>query len=493
MPDPFSIEHFEEWAASLLLDSGDPWVLEPFQAEFVEDVFRGFRECWMVVPEGNGKTTLLAGLGLYGLRFAEEPSIPIAASSMNQAKILYRQARGFIRRNHLETAVDGLWFEAYDGWKRIDLRKENPRSKRGTILGSLEVYGADAGGGDGVIPYPYAFLDELHRQELDLYETWRGKLDKRDAQLITISTAGAPGSGFEETREAIRGGGKQRRRGRTFLRVTTPELVLHEHAVPADGDVNDIDLVAEANPFSGVTFESLTAKRAAVTMTDSHWRRFSCNIASQTGSDLFIDLGDWGRLGDGDGIPSEAQVCMGADGSRTWDTTVVAKATADGDRIDVDCRVFSVRAEVAHHVLHEGGKIDFGDVEEFLVDQFDRFTVLETAYDPRYLERSMEIVDVRLPLASIIQVEPQSKHARDAYQAFFTAVVDGRIRHQNDPVIAAHLANCAVDRDDRTKEIRRLRKIDSRKPIDAVPAMAFAVWRAMVCEAVGGELMVAAA
>lgn len=94
----------------------------------------------------------------------------------------------------------------------------------------------------------------------------------------------------------------------------------------------------------------------------------------------------------------------------------------------------------------------------------------------------MEIVDVRLPSSSIFAVEPHSKHARDAYQALFTAVLEGRLRHRGDPVVAGHLANCTVERDERTREIRRLRKIDPRKPIDAVPALALAVWRATLAQ-----------
>jgi hypothetical protein len=39
--------------------------------------------------------------------------------------------------------------------------------------------------------------------------------------------------------------------------------------------------------------------------------------------------------------------------------------------IAVDACVFSVRAHVFHHVLHEGGKIDFEDVEEFTIDRFE--------------------------------------------------------------------------------------------------------------------------
>jgi phage terminase large subunit-like protein len=477
---PFTIGHFAKWSRRLILDTGTPWVLEPFQEDFLEDVFGGSRECWLVVPEGNGKTTLIAGLGLYGLRFREDASIPIAASTRDQAKIMYRQAKGFIRRSNLEE--DGLWFEAFDGYRRIDLRTSG-RTKRGETLGLMEVHAADSGSADGVIPTPYAFLDELHRHKtLELYETWKGKLEKLDAQIVTISTAGSPGSDFEQARETIRAKGVPERRSRTFLRVAGPGLIFHEHAVPDDGDVNDLSLVASANPFSAVTQETLARKRASLTMSDSHWARFTCNIAMQTDTDLFIDLDEWKALGDGAELEEGTYVCLGADGSRTWDTTVVAHASALADRIDVDCRVFSVRKDVAHHVLHPGGKVDFADVEEYLIGLFDRFAPLETAYDPRYLERSMEIVDVRLPSASVIAVEPSSKHARDAYQALFEAVADGRLRHRGDPVIAAHLANCTVERDERTREIRRLRKIDKRLPIDAVPALALAVWRATLAQ-----------
>lgn len=472
--EPFSIEHFEWWGSRLVLDSGELWKLEPFQLAFVEDVFKGFRECWLVVPEGNGKTTLIAGLALYGLRYSEEPMIPIAASSRDQVRIMYRQAKGFVRRSKVNT--EKLWFDCFDGYRRVDLRAFDPRNRRGQILGSMEVHAADAGTGDGVIPYPFAILDELHRHSsLDLYNTWRGKLGKRNGQLLTISTAGAPASEFEDMREKIRLSGKQKAK-RQFVRVTTKELVMHEHAVR--GDPADLKLVAEANPFAQITPKTLAAKKATPTMTDAHWLRFTCNIAAQTDSELFIDPVSWKLCAHEFEIPAAASICIGADGSRTWDTTVIAWATALEEQIDVGCRVFSVRPDVPHHVLHEGGKIDFDDVEAFLIDLFDRFAPLETAYDPRYLERSMEIVDQRLPSASIFPVEPSSKHARDAYQALYEAVAGGKLRHDGDPVIEAHLGNCTVDRDDRNNEIRRLRKIDPRKPIDAVPALALAVWRA---------------
>jgi phage terminase large subunit-like protein len=72
----------------------------------------------------------------------------------------------------------------------------------------IQVFASDDRTGDGVIPGGIAILDELHRhRDLKLYETWKGKLKKRDAQIIVISTAGEVGSEFEEERTAVAAGG----------------------------------------------------------------------------------------------------------------------------------------------------------------------------------------------------------------------------------------------------------------------------------------------
>lgn len=465
--EPFTIEHFRAWASEVVLDDGNRWQPEAFQLAFLEDVFAGHAECWLVVPEGNGKTTMVAGLALYHCEFTDEASVPVAASSREQAEIMFRQAEGMVGRSPRLRPL----FKCQEGYRRI----------KGLSNGSrIQVFAADDRTGDGLIP-TLALLDELHRhQSLRLYRTWRGKLLKRRGQLATISTAGVPGSEFEETRDRIRDMAEDRKQEGSFLRAVAGSVLLHEWAVPLDGDVEDMEVVKAANPFTGVTVEALREKRSSPTMTLPHWKRFTCNVAAETSAELFIEPADWDALADGEDIDPLSSVCIGADGSRTWDTTVVAWATTDSDRIDVDCRVFSVRQDAAHHVRHQGGKIDFDDVEGFLVDLFDQFSPQETAYDPRYLDRSMELVDARLPDACIFPVEPGSKHMRDAYQALYTAVIDGKLRHKGDRVIAAHLANCTVERDERTREIRRIRKIDPRKPIDAVPALALAVWRASV-------------
>jgi phage terminase large subunit-like protein len=480
-PKPFTIRHFEGWVKKLILDNGESVRLESFQRKFVEDVFAGRKVCWLIVPEGNGKTTLLAALGLYGLRFASEASIPIAASARDQARIMYRQMKGFVKRSGLETPdSDGLWFEAFDGYRQIQLRAAGD-TKRGEVLGQIELYGADEGTADGVIPYPFAFLDELHRhKDLALHRTWTGKLGKRGAQLIVISTAGEPGHDFELTREKIRSDASEKFEDGAFGRYATDRVVLHEYALRSEDHIEDMAEVKAANPLKSITVSSLAAKRTDPTMTQRHWRRFTCNLATlDDGTDPFIESADWDALRDPELVIQTGEaVCVGGDGSRTWDTTVIATAAAHPDGLVlVEACVFSVRADIEHHILHRGGRIDFDDVEQFILDRFDRFDVRQAAYDPRYLERSMDIVESRLPDSLVFPVEPNSKAMRDALQCMFNLAAEGKLRHTGDPVLAAHIANTGTERG-LNNEIRRIRKIDGRLPIDAVPAMALAVWRA---------------
>jgi hypothetical protein len=251
------------------LDTEEPWVLEPFQEKFAADLFSGFPECWLIVPEGNTKTTTLGGLALYHCEHKTSAFVPVAASAREQAEWTYRQAEGFILRT---PRLEGL-FKPQEGYRRIKYKPDGSR---------IQVFAADDRTGDGVIP-TFALLDELHRhRDLRLYRTWRGKLLKRNGQLATISTAGEPGGEFEETRDRIRQTAAELERDNTFVRAVSGTVVMHEYAVPEDGDVEDMDLVKAANPFSGVTVAALREKRDSPTMTIQHWRRFVCNLPTRS-------------------------------------------------------------------------------------------------------------------------------------------------------------------------------------------------------------------
>jgi len=320
---PFTIEHFKAWAARLELKAGLRFVLEPWQERFVADVFAGFKECWLIVPEGNGKSTLIAVLVVYCCEFAEDANIPVAASARDQAEIIFAQGSGFVRRS---AALQGR-FECKPGLREIVFGGSS-RAK---------IYASDAGVGDGVIPYPLEVLDELHRHlTLDLYRTWAGKLDKEDAQLVVISTAGAPGSEFEQVREQMRQSAVEVERDGCFGRYVGPASVLHEYAVPEGGDVDDLALVKAANPSSRITVETLAAKRSRPSWHLGHWRRLTCNLPTRADFAAIQEL-EWFRQSlaelDPAGladlavempeIPAGERIWAGLDLGWKWDTTAL--------------------------------------------------------------------------------------------------------------------------------------------------------------------------
>jgi phage terminase large subunit-like protein len=307
---PFTVEHFRQWCSELVLDTGEKWVLEDFQAAFIADLFSGVKELWLVIPEGNGKTTLIAAVALYHCQFTVSANVPVSASSSEQAQIVYQQAEGFAFR----TPGLGKLFRCLEGYKRINCESMNSR---------IQVKSADEKTGDGAIP-TLAILDELHRhKDLRLYRTWRGKLAKRrGAQIIAISTAGEPGGEFEQTRENIRAQAEVTERKETFLRAQSEHLILHEYAVPEDGDVEDIPLVKRANPFSGITEEILTEKFGSPTLTLAHWRRFTCNLPSRS-SLAAIQESEWADAKTDEQIPIGESVWIGLDVGWKLDTTAI--------------------------------------------------------------------------------------------------------------------------------------------------------------------------
>jgi phage terminase large subunit-like protein len=241
--DPFTVEHFERYASLVVFDDGSRRGLEDWQLQLAEDLFRGFKRNLWIIPEGNGKSTLVALLALYGADYSDSPWIPIGAAAAKQARIIHDQATGFVERTPGMTDR----FRSFGGYRLI-------RSLRNGGIG-IEVFAHDPKTGDGVIPYPYALLDELHRHpDMRLWDLWAGKLRKRDAQILGISTGGEPETPFETMRDDIRRRAQKRDRDGSHLRAEAPGEILHEWMVPKADLCADMDAVKAANPLSTISW-----------------------------------------------------------------------------------------------------------------------------------------------------------------------------------------------------------------------------------------------
>jgi phage terminase large subunit-like protein len=364
MPDPFTVTHFQEFARTLVLDNGRNWELEPFQLEFVADIFAGHREVWLIVPEAQGKTTLLAGLNVYALAHTPDAFIPIAAAARDQIQLLHNKAEGFIRRSGLSVDEGG-------DFKCLNATREIRHMRHG---GRMKVYASDAGTADGVDFFPYAVTDELHRHKsLDLYHTWRGKAKKRGGQIIAISTAGEIASAFENLRMEHRRTAPSIEVNGAHIRAEGNGLVLHDWSVPEGADVSDMAVVKEANPLSAITEQTLAEDFAAPInrLNLSHWERFTCNIASRPEGEG-VSPAEWDALADKSAKPKPGTWCIGGiDFARTIDTTALAVLSWESDtrRVIADVRV--IEPPVTHT-----------QVAKALVELQRKWNPVGWAYDP---------------------------------------------------------------------------------------------------------------
>lgn len=190
--------HFDEKLAQHAIDffqflrhSKGEWAgrvveLEPWQQFFLwvlfgwlrDDGMRRYRTAYLEVSRKNGKTTLLAGVGLYLVVADEEPGAEVytAATKKDQARISHSEAKRMVQRSsHLSAIVsvmrDNLSVLATDS-------KFEPLGRDSDTLDGLNVHGA--------------VIDELHahknREMYDILDTATGS--RRQPLICMITTAG---------------------------------------------------------------------------------------------------------------------------------------------------------------------------------------------------------------------------------------------------------------------------------------------------------------
>jgi len=406
---PFTVAHFRSWARGLVLDSGEPWELEPFQAAFVKDVFLGYPEAWLVIPEGNAKTTLAAALVLYHAQFKAAAMVTIAAASREQAGWLYLAAAGLVERSNL------MGFKCQEGFRRIRYDAGGSR---------IQVFAADDRTGDGAMP-TLAVLEELHRHRtLRLYRTWRGKIEKRGGQIVAISTAGEPDGEFEEVRAKMRSDATVSKTRVGFTRAASSDYVLHEYAVPETLDVDVMRNVKTANPLRSITLDQLKRKHDSPSTTSGHWRRFVCGLPA--GSDEQpIRPEEWDRLAVDIGQVEEGEQVVLVPSVGHNAAIAIAAARPD-ERVAVRVEVIRPEDGVSIHV----------QTEARILELCDRYDVLGIHHPLGGFSRSADLLaDRGLPMVEA----PHSPIRLSAASGTFDRLLrSGRLIHDGDPTLRAH-------------------------------------------------------
>jgi phage terminase large subunit-like protein len=467
---PFSIDHFAAYTANLKLDDGSYWVLEDFQAEIVEPILDAVRwrldgkdtggyEIWIIVPEGNAKTTLMAGVAMYLADFTITPWIPIGASSRDQASICAGQAFQMIRDS---PGMDQR-FRVYEGYRRAQpIRPGHPGpGKRG-----IKVHAAEVGTNDGVIPFPIAILDEGHRHpDLSLYRLWRGKCRKRGASIVMISTAGEPGTEFEEARDALRDRVEVRKiEGARFAGRSGKSVLIEWKVEPSK--VKDMKAVKQANPLKTITVETLTEDFHSHTMDFGDWKRLKCNLPSRA-SNAAISDNEW-EAAYTDWRPDAKQHAdLGVDVAWKHDTFAIVPLVQRGDA--------NVIADpIVLKTPRDGSMLSIDDVKVAFDEMLNRYQVDTVIIDMSRAEDTATWLEQERSL-KVIEWSQGSAQAADDYERFMQGLRNGKLLHTGSAVLRTHVMNAIARalpgdkrRFDRPAQGRTAKKLQEERVIDAL-------------------------
>lgn len=248
-----------------LLDWQWDHVIGPLYGWKMPDGTRRFRRCGVAIPKKNGKSTLLSGLGLYGLVADNEPGAEIycAAADKDQASIIYKESANMVDASKALTKV----LRPFRHLKEIHY----PRGK-----GILKALSAEVETKEGLNIH-YLLFDELHAQKTwDLWNTLRyGGAARRQPILLWITTAGVDKESLcaEQWRMA-----KDIQEGKTIDVSFLPYIV----ETPPDAPWDQESTWKAANPSYGVTlnrrdFEEACSEAKVSPINENTFRRYRLN------------------------------------------------------------------------------------------------------------------------------------------------------------------------------------------------------------------------
>ena len=170
--------------------AGDPFTLEPWQQDIVRLMFgcadrkglRRFRQSYVEIPRKNGKTSLCAGIAIYGLYCDKEAGAECycAAATRDQASLLFDLAAGMVRKSEILLNAPGSKIK--QSIKRINYGDSY-----------LRAVASDAHGLHGQHAH-MVLADEVHAWVQGGHELWdtleTGTAARGQALMIGITTAG---------------------------------------------------------------------------------------------------------------------------------------------------------------------------------------------------------------------------------------------------------------------------------------------------------------
>jgi len=485
-----AIRFIETWVhlPDTLDADGTParFVLQPWQAFIVGSLFgwvdaktgyRRFKFAFCEVGKGNGKTPLVAAIGLYGLTMDGNPSAQIyaAAADRDQAMILFRDAVRMVDASP-ELA------------KRV--QKSGISNVHNLSYGHafFRPFSREQGARSGTRPH-FGLIDEVHEHPTPeaIVKIRAGAKGDPEALFIEITNSGFDRTSicWEHHEQAIRivEGGDVEEGDRTFAYV----CALDE----GDDPLTDRACHVKANPNLGVSIhqtyldDQVRSARTIAAETNTVLRLNFCVWTHAIARAWAMDV--WRRTGLERVDPEQliARPCTGGlDLGMTDDFTAWVRVwDLEDGRVAVLPRFWIPRAALTRYPnrpydawlrvgvldVTEGDTTDYDVVEAVVLADARASGCREIAYDKRFAAQ----LALHLQGAGLTMVDTaQGFGLNEAIRSVQKLVADGAVVHGNHPILGWMMDN-AVLRTGRNGEVR-IDKDEAREKIDGAVAFVMA-------------------
>lgn len=469
--------------------------LEPWQEFIVGSVFgwfredgtRRFRKVYEEIPRKNGKSTMLAGVGIYSLVAEGEAGAEVyaAATKKDQARIVFDEARRMVRGSpELAGAISVF---------KLNLSIDATSSK-------FEPLSADEKSLDGLNPST-VIIDELHKHKtravLDVLDTAQGS--RRQPLLWMITTAGdddpeTPYAHANDYASKILDGVLDD--DGYFVFITT-----------ADNPKRWDDPIewTKANPNIGVSLKFAYLEQQAREAKGSparlaSFKRLHLNVrTSSTVRPIPIETWDANTQGAIDLASLRGRSCyVGADLSTRIDLSAAVRLfppVSEGERWKILARMWMPETMIDEAEKRDSAPyrrwIDDGWIEASPGNTIDQQLVFERIEEDAKIYPPLSIcfdpnnanwLDARLEAAGLPRIAfPQTiLHFNPPTKEFLAMLADHKLEHGGNPVLRWMASNVQFWMDG--NENMRPSKKTSRSRIDGIVALIMAIGRSMAID-----------
>jgi phage terminase large subunit-like protein len=430
--------------------------LRPWQVDLVSSVLdpspRPRLAGWMM-PRGQGKSTLVAALGLFDLMLGEEgASVVVAATDERQAGIVFKTAARMVELNE-------------DLASRVQVFKD--RLYVPERAASFVCLPAEPKRLEGLDP-TLAILDEIGVISRDVYEVVALAQGKRESS--TLLGIGTPGPNPDDSVLTDM-------RKYAAENPDDPSFVWREFSA-ADFAHHPVDCEhcwELANPALDdfLHRDAMQALLPPKTREATFRRARLCQFATDTDG-AFLPPGVWDSLSTGESIDDGADVVLALDGSFSDDTTALLLATVSEDPH------FEVLAVWEKPAGDDSYRVPVAEVEQTIRNACKRYAVVEIIADPFRWTRTLQALEAeRLP---VVEFPHSPSRLTAATTDLYSAATNGRMTHSGDPRLAAHVAAAVITEDARGMRLAKASRSRNARKIDLaaclVMAHSRATWRA---------------